>query len=99
MNAQIKIAIHAIGTITDFAINSQRKLFGCIHKNGSDTSQKMKKLIMVFVSMPSDSGMPLCKVRNEGQIAAIMAFTLFAPFMFWMENQKMASTARDTMGT
>jgi hypothetical protein len=68
-----------------------------MHKNGTDMSQKMKKLIIVFVSMPWDAGMSFRSVRNDGQIAPIMTRTLFAPFIFWIANQKMANTARDTM--
>jgi hypothetical protein len=41
--------------------------------------------------------MPLCSVRNEGQIAAIMHLTELAPFIFWIANQNTARTARDTM--
>jgi hypothetical protein len=52
LNAQIKMAIHATGTMVLFAMNNHRKLFGCMHKNGTLISQKMRKLIMVFVSMP-----------------------------------------------
>jgi hypothetical protein len=96
-NAQIKMATHAVGTIIDLAMNSHRRLFGCMHKKGSEMSQKMKKLIIVLVSMPWDSGMSLRSVRNDGQMAPIMTRTLFAPFMFWIANQKIASTARDTM--
>lgn len=51
-NAQIKIATHAIGTMILLAMNNHLKLFGCMHKNGSETNQKRKKLIIVLVSMP-----------------------------------------------
>lgn len=51
-NAQISIAIHAIGTIIDLAMKSHLRLFGCIHKKGTEISQNKKKLIMVFVSIP-----------------------------------------------
>ena len=91
------MAIHAIGTMTDLAINNQRRLFGCMHKNGTEINQKMKKLTIVFVSMPWDSGIPLCIVRNDGQIAAIMHLTALAPFMFWIANQNTAKMARETM--
>lgn len=66
----------------DLAMNSHLRLFGCIHKNGKLTSQKIKKLIMVFVSMPCDSGMPLRSVRNDGHMAPIIVLTLLAPFIF-----------------
>ena len=68
-----------------------------MHKNGTEINQKMKKLIIVFVSMPWDSGIPLCIVRNDGQIAAIMHLTALAPFMFWIANQNTAKMARETM--
>lgn len=97
LNAQIKMAIHAMGTMTVLAMNSHRKLLGCMHKKGMLTSQNIKKLIMVFVSIPWDSGIPLCSVRNDGQMAPIMTLTELAPFMFWMENQKMARMAREMM--
>lgn len=32
--AQTRIAIQAIGTTTLFTMNSQRRLFGCMYKNG-----------------------------------------------------------------
>lgn len=41
-NAQINIAIHAIGTIIDLAMKSHLRSFGCMHRNGTDMSQKMK---------------------------------------------------------
>jgi hypothetical protein len=81
----------------DLAINNHLKLFGCMHKKGNEISQKRKKLIIVFVSIPCDSGIPLCSVRNEGQIAAIITLTLLAPFMFCIENQKTARMAREMM--
>ena len=96
-NAQIKIAIHAIGTMILLAINSHLNSLGCITRNGTLPSQKMKKLIMVAVSMPWLSGIPFSSVRKEGQMAPIMTRTEFAPFMFWMANQKMARMARETM--
>jgi hypothetical protein len=51
-NAQISIAIQAIGTMMLFAMNNQRRLLGCMHKNGRLINQKRKKLIIVAVSMP-----------------------------------------------
>lgn len=47
--------------------------------------------------MPCDSGIPLCSVKKDGQIAAIMHLTALAPFMFWIAYQKTARIARDTM--
>ena len=93
----MRIAIHAIGTIILLAMNSHLNSLGCITKNGTLPSQKMKKLIMVAVSMPWLSGIPFPSMRKEGQMAPIMTRTEFAPFMFWMANQKMARMARETM--
>lgn len=41
-NAQTNIAIHAIGTIIDLAMKSHLRLFGCMKRNGTDMSQKMR---------------------------------------------------------
>jgi hypothetical protein len=81
-NAQIKIAIQAIGTMILLAMNSHLNSLGCITRNGRLPNQKMKKLIMVAVSIPWLAGMPLRRVRKEGQMAPIMTRTEFAPFMF-----------------
>jgi hypothetical protein len=96
-NAQISIAIQAIGTMMLFAMNNQRRLLGCMHKNGRLINQKRKKLIIVAVSMPWETGMPFFSVKKLGQIAPIMTLTEFAPFIFWMANQKTARMARETM--
>jgi hypothetical protein len=96
-NAQIKMAIHAIGTMMLLAMNSHLNSLGCITKKGKLPNQKMKKLIMVAVSMPWLFGIPLCRVRKDGQMAPIITRTEFAPFMFCMANQKTARMARDTM--
>jgi hypothetical protein len=93
--AQPRIAIHAIGTITLLAMNSHRRLFGCIYKNGICASQKRKKEIMVLVSMPWSAGMWFFIVRNDGQIAPSITRTVLAPFMVWMANQKIARIARE----
>jgi len=50
--AQIRMAIHAIGTMTVLAMNSHLRLFGCIYRNGIWINQKRRKEIMVFVVMP-----------------------------------------------
>lgn len=95
--AQIRMAIQAIGTIMLLAMNSHLSSFGCMIKNGTLPNQKMKKLIIVAVSMPWLAGMPLCSVRKDGQMAPIMTRTEFAPFMFWIANQKIARMAREIM--
>ena len=66
-------------------------------RNGILPSQNKKKLIMVAVSIPWLSGIPFLSVRKEGQMAPSMTRTAFAPFMFWIANQKTASTAREMM--
>ena len=50
------MAIHVIGTMTLFTMNSHLMLFGCMHRNGIWISQKRKKETMVFVAIPSLSG-------------------------------------------
>lgn len=82
LKAQMRIAIQAMGTMIDLAMNSQRRLFGCMHRNGKLISQKMKKLIMVFVSIPWLSGIEFLRVRKDGQMAPIITLMLLAPFMF-----------------
>lgn len=37
-------------------------------------------ILIVFVVIPCSTGIELCKVKNEGQIAPIMTRTVFAPF-------------------
>jgi hypothetical protein len=64
------------------AINNHRNEFGCIHRNGTLAHQNKKKDTSVFVSMPWLSGIVLCKVKKDGQIAPIMTRMAFAPFMF-----------------
>lgn len=54
--AQTRMAIHEIGTMTLFTMNSHLRLFGCMHRNGIWISQKRKKETMVFVAIPSLSG-------------------------------------------
>ena len=93
------MAIHATGTMMLLAMNSHLRLFGCMHRKGKLINQKMKKLIIVLVSMPCDSGILLCRLRNDGQIAPIMTLTEFAPFIFWIENQKIPRIAREMMAT
>jgi hypothetical protein len=39
----------------------------------------------------------LCIVKNEGQIAPIIALIAFAPLTFWIANQKTARITRDKM--
>lgn len=97
--AQMRIAIQAMGTMTVLAMNNHRKLFGCIHRNGVLKSQNNKKLTIVLVSIPWDSGMSFLSVKNDGQIAPIMTRTAFAPFMFCTAYQKTARMARDIMAT
>jgi hypothetical protein len=98
-NAHIRIAIHAIGTIVLLAINNQRRLFGCMQRNGTWINQNKKKAIMVLVSMPWLVGMVFFSVKKLGQMAAIMHLTALAPFIFWIANQKMARIAREMMAT
>jgi hypothetical protein len=52
LKAQMRMAIQVIGTITDFAIKSQRRVFGCMYRNGTWMSQKMMNEIIVIVVMP-----------------------------------------------
>lgn len=80
-------------------MNNHRRLFGCMYKNGIWISQKRKKETIVFVVMPSDLGMLFLSVKNEGHIAPSMTRTVFAPFMVWMANQKMARIAREMIAT
>lgn len=80
--AQMRMAIHAVGTMILFAINSHLNWLGCMTKKGKLPSQKIKKLIMVAVSMPWLSGISFLRVRKEGHIAPIMTRTELAPFMF-----------------
>lgn len=55
------------------------------------------KEIMVLVSIPWLAGIWFLSVRKEGQMAPSMTRTVFAPFMVWIANQKMARIARDIM--
>lgn len=95
--AQTRIATHAAGTMAVFAINNHLRLLGCIYKNGICMSQNRKKHTIVLVAIPSPSGISFLRVRNEGQMAPSITRTVFAPFMVWMANQKMARIARDMM--
>lgn len=81
LNAQIRIAIHATGTTTLLTMNSHRRLFGCMYKNGICANQKRRKEIIVLVSIPCEAGMWFFIVRKEGQIAPSMTRTVLAPFM------------------
>lgn len=74
-NAQIRMAIHAIGTMMLFAMNNHRRLLGCMHKNGTLINQNKKKLIIVFVSMPWSSLIVFFNVKKLGHIAPIMTRT------------------------
>ena len=61
--------------------------------------QKMIKPIIVFVVMPWSSGIVFFNVRKDGQIAPSITRTVFAPFMVWIANQKMAKIHLDMMAT
>jgi hypothetical protein len=62
-NAQIKMAIQAIGTTIDLIVNNQRSLFGCIHRNGSWKIQKIKNATIPFVVIPCEAGISLCRSK------------------------------------
>lgn len=97
VNAQMRMAIHATGTMTDLARNSHRSLFGCMTKKGSWKTQKMRNEPRVASSMPSHAGIRDGRVKNDGHMAPIIARTVFAPFMVWIANQKVARMTREIM--
>lgn len=96
-NAHIRIATQEMGTMTLLTMNSHRRLFGCMYRNGNCRIQKITKLIIVFVVIPCDSGIWFFNVRKEGQIAPSITRIVLAPFIVWMANQKIARMAREIM--
>ena len=47
--------------------------------------------------MPCDAGIWFFRVKKEGQMAPSITRTVFAPFIVWIANQKMARMAREMM--
>ena len=99
LKAQIKIAIHAMGTIIYFSMKSHRSLFGCMTRKGIWASQNKKNAIIVFVAIPWLAGIVFFMVRKLGQIAPSMTRTVLAPFMVCIAYQKRAKMQREMMAT
>lgn len=55
-NAQIIVAIYAVGDKTDFTTNSGPALLGCSQAKGNCTNQVMKKATIPLVVIPANSG-------------------------------------------